>query len=265
MKAWTLEAYDGAPALREDIEEPGGDLIVSVKATSVNPVDTWVIAGAMREFAQYSFPVVLGRDFAGVTADGEEVFGMVGPIGANGVKDGAWAERIAAPPFMAPKPASLSMAEAGAATLAGVTALLCVEAVDVQPRERVLVVGANGGAGAFAVQLCVARGATVIAPALEIDHAYLQGLGVGELVERGEQPAADAVIDLVATEAFADRYVSSLTGVAAVSDPSAVARLGELIDAHGLKVPICEGFNFGEIPAALSALGEHKQGKLSVV
>ena len=265
MKAWTLEAYGGAPTLRDDIPEPDGDDIVSVKATSVNPVDLWIIGGVMKQYAEYAFPVVLGRDFAGVTADGEEVFGMVGPIGANGVKEGAWAERIAAPPFIAPKPSTLSLAEAGAAALAGVTALLCVEAVDVQAGERVLIVGANGGAGAFAVQLCVARGAAVVAPALEIDHAYLQGLGVSELIERGEQPAADAVIDLVGTESFAERYVSSLTGVAAVSDPSAVARLGGLIDEHGLKVPICEGFSFGEIPAALSALGEHKQGKLSVV
>ena len=86
---------------------------------------------------------------------------------------------------MAPKPASLSMAEAGAAPLAGVTALLCVEAVELQAGERVLIVGANGGAGAFAVQLCVARGATVIAPALEIDHAYLQGLGVASSSSAG--------------------------------------------------------------------------------
>jgi NADPH:quinone reductase-like Zn-dependent oxidoreductase len=265
MKAWTLDAFEAAPALRDDIPEPDGESIVAVKATSVNPVDLWVIGGAMKQYAEYAFPVVLGRDFCGVTDDGEEVFGFVGTIGAGGVRDGAWAERIAAPPFIAPKPASLNRAEAGAAALAGVTALLCVEAVNPQAGERVLVVGANGGAGAFAVQLCATRGATVIAPALEIDHAFLSGLGVGELVERGAQPPADAVIDLVGTEAFADRYVSALTGVQAVSDPTAVARLGGLIDEHGLKVPICEGFSFGEIPAALSALSEHKQGKLSVV
>jgi NADPH:quinone reductase-like Zn-dependent oxidoreductase len=265
MKAWTLDAFEAGPALRDDIPEPDGESIVAVKATSVNPVDLWIIGGAMKQYAEYAFPVVLGRDFCGVTADGEEVFGFVGAIGAQGVKDGAWAERIAAPPFIAPKPPSLSRAEAGAAGLAGVTALLCVEAVDPKPDERVLVVGANGGAGAFVVQLVAGRGAHVIAPALDIDGEYLTRLGAAEIVERDARPEVDVVIDLVGTEGFGPRYVSALTGVQAVSDPSAVARLGERIEEHGLQVPICEGFNFGEIPSALSALGEHKQGKLSVV
>src|SRR4051812_47466179 len=119
MKAWTLDGFDAAPGLRDDIAEPDGDVVVAVKATSVNPVDHWILGGAMRQYAEYAFPVVLGRDFAGVTDGGEEVFGFVPAIGANGVREGAWAERIAAPPFMAPKPPSLSMAEAGAAGLAG--------------------------------------------------------------------------------------------------------------------------------------------------
>ena len=53
--------------------------------------------------------------------------------------------------------------------------------------------------------------------------------------------------------------------VRADSDPDGPARLAERIDALGLRVPLCEGFNFGEIGAALSAMGEHKQGKLSIV
>jgi NADPH:quinone reductase-like Zn-dependent oxidoreductase len=265
MKAWTLGAFDAAPELRDDIPEPEGDAVVAVKATSVNPVDLWIIGGAMKQYAEYAFPVVLGRDFCGVTGDGDEVFGFVGAIGAKGVKDGAWAERIAAPPFMAPKPASLSRAEAGSAGLAGVTALLCVEAVGPKSGERVLVVGANGGTGAFVVQLCAAVGAHVIAPALDIDGEYLTRLGADEIVDREARPDVDVVIDLVGTESFGPRYVSALTGVQAVSDPTAVARLGSHIEDDGLRVPICEGFSFGEIPAALSALGEHKQGKLSVV
>ena len=50
----------------------------------MNPVDNWIVGGAMKQYAEYAFPVMLGRDFAGVTADGDEVFGMVGPIGADG-------------------------------------------------------------------------------------------------------------------------------------------------------------------------------------
>ena len=157
------------------------------------------------------------------------------------------------------------MAEAGAAPLAGVTALLCVEAIDPQPGERVLIVGATGGVGAFAVQLVAKAGATVIAPAREIDREYLTGLGAAEVPDRDARPEADAVIDLVTPGASGPRVASPLSNIMALSDPTAVARLGERIDALGLRVPICEGFNFGEVAQALAALGDHKQGKLSVV
>ena len=118
-----------------------------------------------------------------------------------------------------------------------------------------LVVGANGGAGSFAVQLCAALGCAVVAPALEIDEAYLRGLGAAEVVAREERPAADAVLD----------FVTPPAGVSAMSDPARVARLGALIDEHSIRVPICEGFTFGQIPEALAAFRDHKQGKLSIV
>jgi len=92
----------------------------------------------------------------------------------------------------------------------------------------------------------------VIAPALEIDEDYLRGLGVSELVGREERPAADHVID----------FVEPAAGIRAAS--GSMARLGAVIDEHALRVPICEAFSFGEIPSALQAFQDHKQGKLSV-
>ena len=226
MKGWIA-----GPALRDDLPEPAG-ATVAVKATSINSIDTRTSGG------------VLGHDFAGVTDDGDEVFGFV--------FGGAWAERLVPREFIAPKPQSLSMAEAGAAPVAGLFALVYVESLALRGGERVLVVGANGGAGAFAVQLCVAAGATVIAPALEIDEDYLRGLGVSELVPREERPAADHVID----------FVEPAAGIRAAS--GSMARLSAVIDEHALRVPICEAFSFGEIPSALLAFQDHKQGKLSV-
>jgi NADPH:quinone reductase len=287
VKAWTLDAFDAAPALRDDLPEPvagTGEAVINVKATSVNPVDAAIIGGFLRGTAEYRFPVLLGRDFAGV-ADGSEVFGFVTAVGSEGVQRGAWAERIAVPAdmYLAVKPTTLSTAAAGAAGLAGVTALLCVEAVAPRVGERVLIVGATGGVGSLAIQLAAAAGAHVVAPGLEIDRAYLRALGAVEVPPRGSAVSCDALIDLVSqdADAFAANAVglreggatsSPLPGigdrgayVAATSDPTAVARLGELIDAENIKVPICEAFSFGQIPDALSALREHKQGKLSVV
>jgi NADPH2:quinone reductase len=290
MRAFTLDSFDVAPGLREDLPEPEGELIVRVEATSVNPVDAAIAGGMLRGMAEHTFPVVLGRDYAGVVekgsgefAPGDEVFGFVRHA-APDVGAGSWAERIAVSDLVAKKPARLSMAEAGAAPLAGITALMCVEALDLQPGQRVLIVGATGGVGSFAVQLAARAGATVIAPAYVEDRDYLEALGAAEVPERGTVAQADALIELVSysPEEFeanaaglsaGGKGVSPLGaaqgenrfGVMAISDPEAPARLSRAIDELELQVPIQRSFAFDDLGAALGALGEHKRGKLSVV
>jgi NADPH:quinone reductase-like Zn-dependent oxidoreductase len=286
MKAFTLDAFDAAPGPRDDLPEPEGELIVRVEATSVNPVDAAIAGGLLRGMAEYAFPVVLGRDYAGVVeqagrgfAVGDEVFGFVAHA-APGVGSGSWAERIAVSDLVAKKPASLSMAEAGAAPLAGITALLLVEALEIQSGQRVLIVGATGGVGVFAVQLAAKAGATVIAPANADDRDFLLALGASEVPERGTAAEADALIDLVSYSP--DDLAANAAGltdgakqasalgagqinVMAISDPEAPGRLSRLIDELELQVPIHSTFAFDDLGSALAALGSHKRGKLSVV
>jgi NADPH:quinone reductase-like Zn-dependent oxidoreductase len=280
MKGFTLDAFDAAPGIRTDLPEPSGERIVCVDATSVNPVDAAIAGGMLRGMAEYAFPVVLGRDFAGVIeGTGEEVFGFV-PHAAPEVAAGSWAERIVLSPFFAPKPTSLSLAQAGAAALAGITALLCVEALELTGGERVLIVGATGGVGSFAVQLGGLAGATVITPAHADDREFLEMLGASEVPDRGSAMAADGVIDLVSYSA--DQLAANAPGlrdgaktvsvlgagqinVMATSDPDALTRLARAIDKHGLQVPIARSFAFDELGDALATLGEHKRGKVSVV
>jgi NADPH:quinone reductase len=69
MRAFTLGSFDAPPSLRDDLPEPvAGDdeLVVRVHASSVNSVDVFIASGAMKEMAEHVFPVILGRDFAGV-------------------------------------------------------------------------------------------------------------------------------------------------------------------------------------------------------
>ena len=88
MRAVTLDAFDAAPAVRDDLPDPtagAGGLVVRVRASSVNPVDNAIAAGMLREMVEHDFPVVLGRDYAGTVeaigadvdgyAVGDEVFG----------------------------------------------------------------------------------------------------------------------------------------------------------------------------------------------
>ena len=90
MRAFTLDSFDAAPALREDLPTPDpadDQLLVRVQASSVNPVDAFIASGALKGMAEYEFPVVLGRDYAGVVeqvgaavtryAAGDEVYGFL--------------------------------------------------------------------------------------------------------------------------------------------------------------------------------------------
>jgi NADPH:quinone reductase len=291
MNAVTFDALDTPPRPRDDLDEPAagsGQVLVRVRASSVNPVDNAIAAGMLAQMVEHDFPVTLGRDYAGVVeavgdgvsgyAAGDEVFGFL--THANpAVHDGTWAELIAigAEQSVAKAPEGVDLATAGAAPLAGITALACVDAIDPQPGERVLIVGASGGVGSFAVQLAAHAGATVIAPGLPEDEEYLGGLGAAEVVARGEAPEAGAVIDLVsyAPEDYGDARVASplnaagegpgRTNVMAVPSTENLERLAALLADGGLRVPIQATYELGRAPEALQALASnHTQGKTAI-
>jgi NADPH:quinone reductase-like Zn-dependent oxidoreductase len=303
MRAFTLDSFDVPPALRGDRPEPHpGDteLLVRVRGSSVNPVDVFVAAGALKGMAEYAFPVTLGRDFAGVVEQigsdvsgysvGDEVFGFVLHANPN-VRDGSWAELIAvAADNAAAKPGSVDFAQAGAAPLAAITAIAALDALVPSAGETVLVVGATGGVGSFFVQLAAAAGANVVAPALSEDHEYLRGFGVGELLDRNADLAAavrerhpdgvDAILDVVSqapdTSILKEggRLASPLgaagegTGrfnVMARPAPANLERVAALLDAGTLRVPIQRSYPLEQAGDALQALPTtHTRGKLGV-
>ncbi len=304
IRAFTLDSFDAQPGLRDEIAEPHvghGQLLVRVRASSVNPVDVFIAAGGMKEIAEHEFPVILGRDFAGVVEKagsavsgygvGEEVFGWL-PHANPTVHEGTFAELIAVAEdgSLAAKPGTLGFAEAGAAPLAAVTALAAFDALVPAAGETVLVVGANGGVGSFFVQLAADAGANVIAPALREDEDYLRGLGVGEVVDRTADVAAavrerhpdgvDAILD-VATPApdtsllkEGGRLASPIGAagegagrfnIMADRSPAAMQRLAELLDSGRLRVPIERSFELAQAGEALQALpSTHTRGKLGL-
>jgi NADPH2:quinone reductase len=304
-----LDSFDSPPAPRDDLPGPSpaeGELLVRVHASSVNPVDAAIAAGQLKGMFEYEFPVVLGRDYAGVVeqvgaavtgyAEGDEVFGFV--LHANPtVHDGSWAELIVVPEDnkVAPKPASVEFEAAGAAPLSGITALLSVDALDVSEGHTVLVVGATGGVGTFAVQLLAHAGATVVTPALPEDEEYLRGFGASEVRDRNADVAAavgerhpdgvDALLDVVSYtpddfEANAaalkpgGRGASSVgaagdgpgrTNIVAVPSPENLERLAQLLDAGILRVHIQNSYSLEQAGDGMQALGAtHTQGKLGI-
>jgi len=304
MRAFTLDSFGAQPAFRDDIGTPSvgeSELLVRVHASSVNPVDVFIAAGALKDMAEHEFPVVLGRDFAGVAEQvgsavasyriGDEVFGFL--LHANPtVHDGSWTELIAVPEdnLVAAKPRSLDFALAGAAPLAGISAIAAFDALAPAEGQTVLVLGATGGVGSFFVQLAAAAGANVIAPALPEDHDYLRGLGVGELVARNADVAAavreghpegvDAVLDVVSPTPDDSLLkdggrLASTIGTAgegperfnlmAEPTPANLQRLAKLLDAGTLRVTIERSYELQQAGEALHALpATHTRGKLGL-
>jgi NADPH:quinone reductase len=304
MRAFTLNSFGAPPAFRDDLPEPAvgaNELLVRVRSSSVNPVDAFIAGGYLKEMAEHEFPVTLGRDFAGTVERvgsavglyevGDEVFGFL--LHANpSVHEGSWAELIAVPEdnFLASKPGPVDFAHAGAAPLAGLTAIAAFDALSPASGETVLVVGASGGVGSFFVQLAADAGATVVAPALDSDGAYLHGLGVGKLIDRDEDVAAavrdahpegvDAILDLVSQAPDASllkdggRLASPLGAAGdgagrfnlmAVPAPANLERLAALLAAGTLRVPIERTYPLEQGAEALQALSTtHTQGKLGM-
>src|SRR5215210_315091 len=199
MKAVTLNDFETAPVLREDLPAPtpaSNKVLVRVNASSVNPADNSIAAGMLKQMGvEYEFPVTLGRDYAGVVeqvgdaveryAVGDEVFGFL--LHANPtVQDGSWGELITVSQdaSVGRRPSGVDMTAAGAAPLAGITALTAIETLELSEGDTVFVAGATGGVGSLAVQLAAQAGANVVAPALDEDEEYLRGLGAAEVVPR---------------------------------------------------------------------------------
>ncbi|WP_031521267.1 NADP-dependent oxidoreductase [Streptomyces sp. NRRL F-5123] len=180
-----LELTDGAPR-----PVPGPtQVLVRVRATSVNPVELHVRSGAFPVLGEP--PFVLGWDVSGVVEEvdpgvhrfavGDEVFGLpYFPAAA-----GANAEYVVAPARqLARKPAGVSHEEAAALPLVGLTAWhALVEIARVRPGQRVLVHGAGGGLGHIAVQIAKHLGAEVVGTASAGKHAFLRGLGADRLID----------------------------------------------------------------------------------
>jgi NADPH:quinone reductase-like Zn-dependent oxidoreductase len=184
-------------------EPTEGTVLVRVAAAGLNPVDNAIAAGMLAQMGMpHEYPLVLGRDAAGVVvalgpgvdsvAVGDEVLGHV--LLAPPVSAGTLAEYALLPAAaVTAKPAGLDFVTAAALPLAGAAAVNAIDAVDPQPGQTVLVNGASGGVGSYAVQLLAARGVTVVATGTPADVDRLTGLGAATVVDFTADPVADQV------------------------------------------------------------------------
>jgi NADPH:quinone reductase-like Zn-dependent oxidoreductase len=216
MKAARIHAYGHSDQiLVEDISQPApapNEVLVKIRDAGVNPVDWKIREGFMARVAPRSFPFTLGQDFCGeVLALGSDVTDCEAGDEVYGFANGAYAEyAVVSPDMFASKPRTVHDTIAAGLPTPGLTALQIVNnVVQPEPGQTILIHGAAGGVGTIATQLCLAKGARVIATASALDIAYLMSLGVAQVIdykiERFEDkvPEVNAVIDLVGKDTFA--------------------------------------------------------------
>jgi NADPH:quinone reductase-like Zn-dependent oxidoreductase len=214
MKAAYIDRFGGPEVLQYgDLPDPvaaPGQVVVDIAAASVNGADWRVRAG---QYAQATFPLVLGRDFSGSVAAlgegvddlkvGDAVFGVL-----EAGREGAYAEKLAiTAAIIAKKPDGLSHVDAAALALTGLTAIISVETtLKLQRGETILIQGGAGGVASFAIQLAKHIGARVITTTSAANVDYVRGLGADEVIDYNAQDfrrvvaPCDAVFDTVGGE-----------------------------------------------------------------
>lgn len=186
MQAVQINQYgDNQEIVLQETAEPvlkEGQVSVDVKAASCNPFDITIRSGAIQKMMPFPLPLTLGGDFAGVTRDGNEVYGSANV--ANG-GSGSMAQVTAANlANLAAKPKNISWVEAASLPLTGCSAIQAIdEHIALKSGEKILIHGGAGGIGSLAIQLAKARG------------AYVATTASGEGIELAKKLGADLVID----------------------------------------------------------------------
>lgn len=294
----------GGPEVLRVVDAPvlsaePGQVRVAVRAAGVNPIDSKILQGFMREVMPLALPAGLGSDVAGVVdqvgADvtafqvGDEVMGssLSPAISEYALADSA---------NLIIKPAEVSWEVAGSVAGAGGTAWSVLNRLQILAGETLLIHAAAGGVGTFAVQLAVARGARVIGTASERNFDYLQSigaepvrygdgllervraiapLGVDAVLDasgRGEIPLSielaggpERVLTLVAFDAAATGIQVFAGGTGDDRGP-ALREIVSLIEEGLVTVPIWRAFPLEETAAALRAsIAGHLRGKIVVL
>lgn len=192
------------------------DLLITIRASGVNPVDWKVRKGLLQQVIPYELPLILGWDAAGKVAAvgsrvtdfrvGDDVF-----FRPELEKQGTYADEIVVPArFVAPMPRGLTYEEAASLPLVGLTVWQAlVEEGSIRNGDRVLILGGSGGTGSIAIQMAKAFGAYVAATASARNREFVRSIGADEVIayddDDGVERAAqfDFMFDTVGGTSYA--------------------------------------------------------------
>jgi len=220
MKAIAYAKF-GSTDVLQTVEEAkpvikANEVLVKIKAVSINPMDWKIRKGEMKLMSGSKFPRHTGVDFAGIIEDagnsgfkkGDEVFGVV----KNNMKDGALAEYATVPATLVwKKPAPISFEQAASIPIAGFAAVTALQKMgNINPQTKILVNGATGGFGMFLLQLLKQQGAHVTAVTSTGSVEYASKWGAHSVIDYtkenvlSQKTAYDIIIDLSGKMGYAN-------------------------------------------------------------
>lgn len=309
MKAFVVE-HRGEPGSLKEMERPAPaarEILVRITAAGVNPID-W----KARDRGDSPLPFVMGRDFAGVVSafgehvtkyrEGERIFGIARAHGSY-AEYTLVSEDDRMGPF-AKIPDDVGDADAAALPTAGLTALAALDSLGVSAGTTLLVLGATGGVGTFAVQMAHDRSAHIIGTARSTNAETARSLGVDEFVAYDADNVAeaitaahpdgvDAILDLVDDEDaikamapllrpkgkivstigaadenwFSQRQITAENLYVADSprwSHAGLRTLAEMVEQQRLRVNIAAEYPLGEALAALERSKSGVNGKIVI-
>ena len=300
MRAVRIHKFGGPDVLQlDDIPRPqaaDGKLLIRVAAASVNPVDYKIRRGGYPLVGEKDLPYTLGRDVAGTLEMAAAGFDQGAEVYAHlDWADGGYADyALCAPSGVAAKPATLSMVEAGAVPLAATTAWQGLfDHGRLKAGQRVLIHGASGAVGAFAVQFARVAGAYVIGTASGDEIERVRRLGASEVIDykaqRFEQVVSDIdlVFDLIGGETLQRSFAVLRRGgalISTVDEPDAaraaqagvtasryraqpnaeqLSKIARLIDSKQVEVTLAKVFGLDAATEAHRFLEQgHPHGKV---
>lgn len=236
MKAAQFNDYGDASVLQvTDVEKPTiseGKVLVKVQAASLNPFDTMVRAGYLKDMIPLTLPVTIGGDIAGTVAEvgdgvtglaaGDVVYGQANIVAGN---SGAFAEfALTSATQVAKAPTNVNIDEAGSLPLIGASALEALEKhIKLQPGQKVFIHGGSGAIGGAAVQIAKNIGAYVATTATGDGVEEVKALGADQVIDYKAQDFTteladfDAVFDTVGGDDFNKSFQILKQGGMAVS------------------------------------------------
>lgn len=274
MKAIVARCY-GSPDVLEfvDIEKPApadDEILIKVQAAAVNPLDWHYMRGSpyiMRVVSGIGLPndTSVGVDFAGtVTAVGKDVTEFKSGDEVFGGRGGAFAEYILVPEDRAlvHKPANMTFEQAASVPIAGITALQALrDSGNLQAGQKVLINGASGGVGTFAVQIAKAYGAEVTGVCSTRNVEMVRSIGADHVIDYKKddyttnEEIYDLIIDNVGNHSLsANRAVLAPTGTLVIVGGPKGNWLGPLMSS--LKAPLLAPFVDQQIVTILSELNK---------